>query len=132
MKFFCIKDFKIQYEKLTKQNHYRNLPQELIKYFHNKSAEELLSGIRLNNCDKAPYIKKRVQGRGGYRFYFLLLINESRLYWLFVHPKTGPDGADNITDDSKKKLYKAILECIKSNDLYEVNVKGDVLEFIKQ
>jgi len=39
---------------------------------------------------------------------------------MFIHPKTGPDGAENITDESKSALYKKVLASIKTNDLYKV------------
>lgn len=39
---------------------------------------------------------------------------------MFVHPKTGTQGSDNITDESKAYLYKKVLDCIKSKDLYKM------------
>jgi len=36
---------------------------------------------------------------------------------MFVHPKTGSEGSDNITDDSKAKIYKDVLDAIKKDDL---------------
>lgn len=41
---------------------------------------------------------------------------------MFVHPKTGKFGSENITDESKAYLYKKILECIQSKDLYKVSL----------
>ena len=85
---------------------------------------ELASGVRLNNSDDTPYIKKRLHGSGGFRFYFLLIIKQENLYLMFVHPKTGSLGADNITDESKAFLYKKVLACIQTNDLYKVTVNA--------
>jgi hypothetical protein len=51
---------------------------------------------------------------------------------MFLHPKTGSLGYENITDDSKALLYKKVLECIKANDLYEVCVENKKLIFKKQ
>lgn len=109
MKFFCLQDFKVEFEKLISKKAYSSLEQDLINYFFGKSAQELCSGTRLNNSDKTPYIKKRLKGSGGYRFYFLLILKDESLYFMFVHPKTGPIGANNITDESKAYLYKKIL-----------------------
>ena len=39
---------------------------------------------------------------------------------MFVHPKTGSNGVENITDESKKYLYKKVLKCIQSDDLYKL------------
>lgn len=41
---------------------------------------------------------------------------------MFVYPKTGSLGSDNITDESKAYLYKKVLECIKSKDLYRLSL----------
>ncbi len=41
---------------------------------------------------------------------------------MFVHPKTGSQGSDNITDESKAYLYKKVLECIQSEDLYKLSL----------
>lgn len=87
MDYFCLKDFKVEFEKLIKKKPYRSLEQDIIDYFFNKPSSELLSGTRLNNSDTAPYIKKRLDGKGGYRFYYLILIRDDRLYLMFVHPK---------------------------------------------
>jgi len=53
---------------------------------------------------------------------------------MFVHPKTGSLGYDNITDESKAALYKKVLTCIESNDLYkiELNDEGKKLVFSKK
>jgi len=120
MKFFCLEDFKVEFEKLISKKAYSTLEQDLINYFFGKSAQELCSGTRLNNSDKTPYIKKRLKGSGGYRFYFLLILKDESLYFMFSHPKIGPMGGINITDESKAYLYKKILRCIKTNDLYKL------------
>lgn len=45
-------------------------------------------------------------GKGGYRLYFLLIIRKESLYLMFVHPKTGSYGSENMTEESKAYLYK--------------------------
>lgn len=134
MTIFCLEEFKIEFEKMMRKNSYRTLEQDLIDYFFNKSIEELRSGTRLNNSEHIPYIKKRLNGSGGFRCYFLLIIKNDCLYLMFVHPKTGSLGYDNITDESKAILYKRVLSCIESNDLYkvELNDEGKKLVFSKK
>jgi hypothetical protein len=39
---------------------------------------------------------------------------------MFVHPKTGSLGASNIDDNYKAYLYKKVLACIESDELYEL------------
>jgi hypothetical protein len=41
---------------------------------------------------------------------------------MFVHPKTGSQGSGNITDESKAYLYKKVLDCIESGELYKLSL----------
>ena len=125
MKLYCLEDFKVEFEKLNSKKSYASLEQDVIDHFFNKTAQQLCSGTRLNNSDTTPYIKKRLGGRGGFRCYFLLIIVNDSLYLMFVHPKTGSKGSDNITDESKAYLYKKVLSCINSNDLYYLELNDD-------
>jgi hypothetical protein len=118
MNIYCLDDFKDQFQKLISKNAYKSLEKEIISYFFDKTINELCSGRRLNGHSENPYIKKRLNGRGGFRFYFLLILKNEDLYLMFVHPKTGPMGASNINNDSITHLYKKILKCIKSNKLH--------------
>lgn len=66
MEIYCLEDFKTEFEKLKSKKSYKTLEQDIIDYFFGKSADQLCSGIRLNNSDSTPYIKKRLKGRGGF------------------------------------------------------------------
>jgi hypothetical protein len=122
MELYCLEDFKVEYDKLKSKKSYKTIEQEIIHYFFGKSTEQLCSGVRLNHSIDVPYIKKRLGGRGGFRVYFLLVIKNDSLYLMFVHPKAGSQGSDNITDESKAYLYKKVLECIQSEDLYKLSL----------
>lgn len=134
MQIFCIKEFKVEFEKLISKKQYSTLEKEIIDYFFHKNIDELISGARLNNSQDTPYIKKRLRGKGGFRLYFLVLIKNENIYLMFVHPKTGPFGASSITDESKAMLYKNVLKAIKNNDLYllELEEKQKHLVFTKK
>jgi hypothetical protein len=125
MDIFCLEDFKVEFEKLKGKKSYSSIEDDIINYFFGKNAQELSSGVRLNNSSETPYIKKRLNGSGGFRFYYLLIIKDEKLYLLFVHPKTGALGSENITDESKAYLYKKVLGCIKSNDLYQLSLNEE-------
>ena len=132
MRIFCTEDFKIEFEKLISKKQYSTIQTDIVTYFFNKKIEQLLSGANLNNSTHTPYIKKRLRGRGGFRIYFLALIKDENIYLMFLHPKTGPMGATNITDKSKALLYKNVLKAIKTNQLFIVDVSGsDKLIFNK-
>ncbi len=122
MDIYCLEEFKVEFEKLKSKKAYKTLEQQIIDYFFNKSSEELKSGTCLNQSHTTPYIKKRLGGSGGFRMYYLLIIKDEKLYLMFVHPKTGPEGAENIKDESKAFLYKKVLESIENNDLYQVKI----------
>jgi hypothetical protein len=130
MNLFCIEDFKIEFEKLKSKKSYSTIEQEIFEYFFEKSLEDISSGVRLNHSADAPYIKKRLGGRGGFRIYFLLLIKGNSVYLMFIHPKTGPMGSDNITDESKAYLYKKVLESIRSNDLYKLTLDKEGMKIV--
>ncbi len=122
MKIFCLEDFKVEFEKLSSKKSYRDIEREIISYFFEKPIEDFESGVRLNNRDDFPYIKKRLKGRGGYRCYFLMVLKNDCLYLMFVHPKTGTSGSRNITDESKTYLYKKVFKSIQNQDLYALNL----------
>lgn len=48
---------------------------------------------------------------------------------MFLHPKTGSLGFDNITDESKSLLYKKVLDSITTNNLYIVSKEENKLIF---
>jgi len=131
MRIYCIEDFKNEFVKLTSKSSYKHLEPEAIKYFFNKPVKDLLSGIRLNHSNEAPYIKKRIGGSGGFRCYFLVLIKNESLYLMFVHPKSGAKGSSNVKDDSKAYLYKKVLSCIKEKKLYELKLNKNKITFNK-
>lgn len=131
MEIYCTNDFKEEVERLLKKKNYYTLEADLIDYFFNKSVEELKSGKRLNNSIDQPYIKKRLDGAGGFRVYYLLLIKEEKAYLMFIHPKTGPYGSSNITDESKNLIYKKVYEAIKTNDLYKLEIINGKIEYKK-
>lgn len=124
MNIFCIEPFKLQFEKLKKKNSYSTIEQDIIDYFFSADKSALLTGTRLNNSDTIPYIKKRLKGSGGYRLYYLVIVKDDNLYLMFVHPRTGSMGYDNISDELKAVLYKQVLDWMKINKLYLLTI-GD-------
>jgi len=57
------------FDKLKSKKFYNSIEGDVIDYFFGKSVQELSSGTRLNNSGDTPYIKKRINGKGGLRFY---------------------------------------------------------------
>lgn len=133
MKVFCLEDFKREFEKLVRKSTYKSIEKDIIDHFFDKDIQQLCAGTRLNGSNETPYIKKRVKGSGGWRFYYLAVIKDNCIYLMFFHPKTGSEGSDNIKDDFKASLYKKVLECINNEDYYQIEVEeGKSLRFIHQ
>lgn len=126
MNIYCIEDFKRNVERLARNKSYSTLQKDIIEYFFNgKNIHEVKSGTRLNNSDDIPYIKKRLSGSGGYRVYYLLVFVKDSIYLMYVHPKTGSMGSENLTRETISSLYKKVYECIEANDLYLVQASED-------
>jgi hypothetical protein len=119
MKIFCTTEFEKIFRKLSRKNAYRDLEKEVVEHFFAERID-LSGGRRLGGHGENPYIKKRLGGSGGYRTYFYIIVKEGNLYLMFLHPKTGPDGSPNITDEAKTQLLKDLISDIKSKRLLSV------------
>lgn len=119
MKIFCTAEFEKIFKKLSRKNAYRDLEREIIDYFFVEKID-FSGGRRLGGHAENPYIKKRLGGSGGYRTYFYVIVKDNNLYLMFLHPKTGPDGSPNITDDAKTQLLKDLILDIKLGRLLSV------------
>jgi len=121
MNIFCTPRFRKEYLSLISNKTYRRMQECLFDYLFNKTLSDVLSGTKLNGSCPNPYIKKRLCGRGGYRLYYLVIPDKNNVFLLFIHPKTGSAGFDNISDETKSLLYKEGLDCIETNNLSTVS-----------
>lgn len=121
MSVFCTEKFKSEYKSLIKKKSYSSLTSLLYNFFFTyQDIEEIKSGTRLNGHAQSPLIKKRLAGSGGFRVYYYLLVVEEDIFLMYVHPKTGKRGADNVSREAIAKLYKDILNHINDKNLYEM------------
>lgn len=130
MKVFCTSRFKTEVDGLKGKKQYKEVEEDIIDYFLTKTIEEISSGTRLNNSETTPYIKKRLDGSGGFRVYYLLVIKDDNAYLMFIHPKTGPTGSSNITNEAKKTFYKDVLVAIQTSDLYAIKKHSTKSELV--
>jgi hypothetical protein len=131
MIIFSTPEFKTEFEKLIKKNSYKYLSKSIIECYFDKTIEECLSGTKLNGHSKNPFIKKRIGASGGSRLYLLAIVTNDKLYFSFVHPKSGSEGYENISDEKRNKILKETLDCIDMNDLFEITCceNKEVLNF---
>lgn len=125
MVIYCVEDFKILVERYKKKAAYRNIEPELIEFLFDKTIEELKAGTCLNNNSEIPYIKKRINGSGGYRLYYLIMIKDDNLYLMYIHPKTGPFAASNLSADAITELYTEVSDAITHKNLFIVTSSED-------
>lgn len=130
MEIYALYEFKHQFEKLKKNNSYRGLEKEIVELFFDQNLDEFLkSGANLNNSQEVPFIKKRIKGSGGYRVYYLMIIKDDKLHLMYVHPKTGSAGAENITDEFQAEIYSTVKKAIEEKNLFKVTVENQKLVF---
>lgn len=130
MEIYCLEEFKTEYDKLKKNNSYKDLEKNIINFFFGKHQDDFFkTGTLMNGSHEIPFIKMRIKGSGGWRFYYLLIINKGKLYLMFLHPKTGSSGASNITSAFAKSIYNTVLKEITANNLYTLSVAEGALLF---
>lgn len=130
MEFYCSEEFKHEFEKLISNNSYSELHRLIIEYFIEGDPSQLETGFKLNGSSPVPFIKKRLDGSGGYRIYFLLVRKGDSVYFAFLHPKTGSKGYESITKQKRTELLTNIHECIKSNSCYRVGRHPERVELV--
>lgn len=118
---YCTQEFKDCIESLRKKKPYRDVEEDLKDYFFDKEIAEISSGSNINNNLTTPFIKKRLDGRGGYRVYYLLVIHNNIAYLSFVHPKTGPDGFESLKTKDRNRVMDETHAAIKNKDLYSLS-----------
>lgn len=124
----CTPEFKQEYEKLKKNKSYHSLVTSLIDFLSN-SNNNFASGSNLNHNDKTPYIKKRINGAGGYRLYYYYIIVNNRITLMFIHPKTGSSGFESVSVTKRSQLLDEREKCISNGDLYKVIIKNEEIVF---
>lgn len=131
MKVHCTKEFKTEFEKICKNKTYSDCRQVLIDYFlSDLEYSKVATGNRLYGPADKSLIKKRLPSADKYRFYFFGFNASECVYLTFVHPKTGPLGSPNITDDYKKKMHSEALAAINSENYYHVFFEDEEIKYL--
>lgn len=118
---FATPEFKTEYDKLHKNNSYKDFAQDIISSYFGKDFNACLSGTRLNGNSKNPFIKKRISGSGGGRLYLLAVVSKESIYFTFLSPKSGSHGSDNLTDEKITELLETVYVCIDTSQLFIVS-----------
>lgn len=121
--------------KLEKKPSHKSIRKLLFDYFDKEIKNSgAFSGKRLNPPSSPyPFVKKRVEGSGGYRIYFYLFIKDSQFVLSAIHPKTSAYSKSTLT---VKEIHEAQKSCIKAkneNRLIKIilNTQKTIIEFEK-
>lgn len=131
MEVYCTSLFQKEFEKICKKKNYQDCYSEFVKYFLEQDFKSIPSGSMLYGPPEMALWKKRLPDSSGYRFYFFASIETECVYLAFVHPKTGPLGSPNVTEEFKKQMHRDVLAEIKGKGCIKVciNSKTGELEF---
>ncbi len=124
----CTPEFKQEFEKLKKNKSYHSLVSTLVDFLSNND-HNFATGSNLNHNDKTPYIKKRINGAGGYRLYYYYIIVNQRITLMFIHPKTGSSGFESVSVTKRNQLLEDREKCILDKDLYKIVIKNEEIVF---
>ena len=125
MKLYCVKQFNDECAKLTKNNSYSNLINDVCSYFKNKTITELHQTHDLLTTHTGVYslhkyrIKNSKINKGkssSYRCIAVCLPKLEVVILGFVYAKTGSDGFDNLSKETYKEIAKNIADA-KTNNL---------------
>jgi hypothetical protein len=129
MDIYCLPEFKNVYEKLCKNNSYADLTQGIIDCFLDKKVSECIVGRNLNQSTIAPFLKRDLSGRSGFRLYYVALLKKEEIYLGFVHPKTGSSGSANTTSQYRSELVKEILDAIQKKEVLKISIEYGLIKF---
>ena len=128
-RIYCIEAFKKQVEKLRKNNSHKDINRVLFQFLNHKNIDQFRTGTLLNKSISHPYIKHDIDGRGGYRLYYLAVIVKECLYLAYIHPKTGSYGSSNTTHEARAEFYRLVAEAIETGALYQVKLASERIAF---
>jgi len=128
MDIFLTTEFVSEVTSILKNNSYADCEDSLIGSIFTQKIDQIKStGCKRlgGNADSNPFLRKRIEiahaGKsGGYRLYFWLFIKEENVYLLFIHPKAGKKGGENLTVEKQKELVNTFKTCKNNGTFIQV------------
>ena len=133
MVIYCTNSFYEQLHILQKNKSYVNVMSDICDFFTDKNIEELhiTKDIISNATGTYSLNKYRIANsamargkRGSYRCICVCLPKENKIYLETVYPKTGAEGAENLTKEAYKACAANVKEAIKNNKLFELMISS--------
>ena len=129
MTICCTHEFKRIYDKLVKKNSHADLEQAIIDWLFTKTATELRAATALNGNSPNPFLKKRLNGSGGYRIYYSLIASQKLVISSALHPKTNYLGKSTLSSSEIAAAIDDVAESYMNRDLFELTVVKSSLVF---
>ena len=126
----CTHRFYKEINTLKKNNSYRSIEKDIYQVLFGSKIDSIIAGSsKLTGSIVKPFIKKRINGSGGYRGYIFAQIVENHLMLSFIHPKSGTLGYENIKDSAKAEFYKESVEALVEGNFYNIIYVKDVATY---
>ena len=125
MEIKCTPVFFQNLRKIERKPSHKKIESLISDHFFNKEFSDLLSGMRIHDIPRKPFIKKRLGGKGGYRIYYVADENEEIIYLLYLHPKTGAFSQSNITAEQKVNCLKELVYSKKKKELLSLSLNKE-------
>ncbi|GEQ87441.1 hypothetical protein ULMS_29490 [Patiriisocius marinistellae] len=135
MKFYFQKPFIKEVKKLLKKESYKDCEEAIIENLFLAEPEEIFekcAASRLNTSSDNPFAKIRInsssKGKGkssSYRLYLMVFKVKGKMYFAYLHPKTGVYGKQSLNASERKEVVKTLIKNIKENNFEEVSLNDN-------
>jgi hypothetical protein len=129
MTICCTHEFKKVYDKLVKKNSHADLEQAIIDWLFGRTVDELRAATVLNGSSPNPFLKKRLNGSGGYRLYYSLIASKKLVISSALHPKTNFMGKSTLSSAEITAAIEDVANSFTSCNLFELTVVKSKLVF---
>ena len=125
----CTAEFKKQFDKLCKNKSYRHLEKNFIEGVLNSDMNTLCVGTTLAIRENFRLIKERLGRSRDFRMYYLAYPSVDIIHMLYLHPKTGSMGMDNISSSFRDELLASVEMDIRLDSYFNMEAQFNKLRF---
>ncbi|MDX2172062.1 MAG: hypothetical protein SFY56_03030 [Bacteroidota bacterium] len=136
MDVYCTTRFITEIVKLSKNNSYNLVINDVCDYLINKSIQELhiTNDLLVNGNDTYSLHKYRIKNSltnkgksSSYRCVSVCLPKTDLIILGSIYPKTGSDGIENLSKEEYKTIAKEIAEGKNNNTLKKLDIKNKII-----
>lgn len=127
MDIFFTKECGKNLKKICKNPSHEHLLTELYDFFQDKNSQEKWqTGYRISQGPNGGlFLKDRIEGSGGYRFYFLVTVSEEDVTISSFYPKKGKYSKDDLSTKEVKESLKSAIQSKTNCNRFQVNFDSE-------